>query len=211
MCRRGRRGFTLIELLVVVSILGLLTAFMTPMARRARIVSRRTKCLANLHSVGQALQNYMYQSNDTYPCAAEMRSIDRLLAEQEKRQPWPALSEVLLPHAGNVKEVFACPADRRVLHADDPHEAMLLADYPADTTYFATEGLSYEWRSQYNGKQPHRDIFTDPHGLKLGPASAPLLYDFEPFHGRAHERGTMCMLFADLHAAPDDYQDDSAP
>jgi prepilin-type N-terminal cleavage/methylation domain-containing protein len=163
-----RRGFTLIELLVVISILGLLSAIIVPVARNARVVSRRAKCLSNLHSIGQALQNYLSENRDTYPWAAEMRSVDRLLAD------------------------------------------LLSEEFPSTTTYFATEGLSYEWRSQYNGKQPNRDIFTDREGLKLSPAVAPLLFDFQPWHGDPGDKGSVCFLFADLHAAPDDYEDESA-
>jgi hypothetical protein len=157
------------------------------------------------------MQSYLYQSNDTYPWAAEMRSLEPELAAIQGREPWSALSEVLLQHTGNVIEVFRCPSDRRRLDKDDPHEAGLIGEYPVVTTYFATEGLSYEWRSQYNGKQPNRDMFTDKEGLKLGAASSPLLYDFEPFHGKRTDPGSVCILFADLHALPDNYEDPSAP
>jgi prepilin-type N-terminal cleavage/methylation domain-containing protein len=206
-----RRGFTLIELLVVISILGLLSAIIVPVARNARVVSRRAKCLSNLHSIGQALQNYLSENRDTYPWAAEMRSVDRLLADLQGRKPLPALSDVLRLHAGNSREVFACPADHRLLDpGSSESDALLSEEFPSTTTYFATEGLSYEWRSQYNGKQPNRDIFTDREGLKLSPAVAPLLFDFQPWHGDPGDKGSVCFLFADLHAAPDDYEDESA-
>jgi prepilin-type N-terminal cleavage/methylation domain-containing protein len=58
---RTRRAFTLIELLVVISVIAILISLLLPALGRARETSRRVKCLANLHSIGQGLQMYMDQ------------------------------------------------------------------------------------------------------------------------------------------------------
>src|SRR5205814_9638812 len=57
------RAFTLIELLVVISVIAVLISMLLPALGRARESSRRTKCLANLHSIGQSLQMYMDQES----------------------------------------------------------------------------------------------------------------------------------------------------
>ncbi|MEP0848429.1 MAG: prepilin-type N-terminal cleavage/methylation domain-containing protein [Phycisphaerae bacterium] len=53
-----RRGFTIIELLVVIAIIALLISLLLPSLQRAREQSRRTYCLTNLRSIGQAAQEY---------------------------------------------------------------------------------------------------------------------------------------------------------
>ena len=62
---RKSHGFTLIELLVVVGIIALLMAILLPTLRRARERARTTRCLANLHSIGQGLVAYQ-GLNDGY-------------------------------------------------------------------------------------------------------------------------------------------------
>jgi prepilin-type N-terminal cleavage/methylation domain-containing protein/prepilin-type processing-associated H-X9-DG protein len=63
----GRRGFTLIELLVVISIISLLMSIMIPSLGQAREQAKRTVCQTHLHSLGQAITNYLTEFDNTFP------------------------------------------------------------------------------------------------------------------------------------------------
>src|ERR1041384_4303130 len=61
----SHRAFTLVELLVVIGIIALLIGILLPTLSRAREVSRRAKCMANLRTLGQAMVMY---ANDYKGC-----------------------------------------------------------------------------------------------------------------------------------------------
>lgn len=52
------RAFTLIELLVVMAVIALLVGILLPALARSRRLAHATKCLANLHSLSQAVTMY---------------------------------------------------------------------------------------------------------------------------------------------------------
>jgi prepilin-type N-terminal cleavage/methylation domain-containing protein len=64
---RRRHGFTLVELLVVIGIIALLISILLPALNRAREQANRTKCLANLHSIGQMVNMYANASKGFIP------------------------------------------------------------------------------------------------------------------------------------------------
>jgi prepilin-type N-terminal cleavage/methylation domain-containing protein len=61
---KAHRAFTLIELLVVIAIIALLMALLMPALSAARERGRRAVCLANLHSLGQAITMYANDNRD---------------------------------------------------------------------------------------------------------------------------------------------------
>src|SRR5262249_31341287 len=63
-------AFTLIELLVVVAILALLLAILLPSLSAARESGRSTKCLANLHSIGQGVVMYCDGNDGRFPISS---------------------------------------------------------------------------------------------------------------------------------------------
>lgn len=107
-------AFTLIEILVVVAIITLLVAILLPSLRRAREQARRTRCLANLHSLSLAWHDYLAASKDQFP-----QYVDSHVSWVGKKGALPSyriarplnLSLDLAPLTDSA-EIAHCPSDR---------------------------------------------------------------------------------------------------
>jgi len=187
-----RRALTRIEVSVILLVLGVAAWVLVPnMAGSQHVAEKRAACLENLHAIGQALGAYLEASDQRWPYVAKLRTF------KTHEPPWPTLPEALGSHGPDDRTVFHCPADERVLGADSP----LREHYPATTTYFATEGLSYEWLwgDGYGGHRIGDESLSKASGHGLGQADQSLLNDFEPFHV-GDGGGSFNTLYADLHA-----------
>src|SRR5947208_17031182 len=71
-----RRGFTLTEMLVVLGIIVVLVSILLPAVMAAKRQARRTACAARLRVIGQALQLFLSEHDDTIPQASMSNSID---------------------------------------------------------------------------------------------------------------------------------------
>jgi len=89
---------------------------------------------------------------------------------------------------------------------DDPRIADVLAGYltspqtlhcPSDTekNYFESEGSSYEYNTWLGGRRFGQDRLSK----RIGEARVPVMYDYEPFHGKAGTAGAANYLFLDGH------------
>ncbi|MBN1269943.1 MAG: DUF1559 domain-containing protein [Kiritimatiellae bacterium] len=96
--RRAARGMTLIELLTVISIIAILSALLLPALTGVRERGKITYCQNNLRNIGQALQMYTDEHDDTYPSGTK----------DETACFWDL---ALLPYASDSKDVFVCPSD----------------------------------------------------------------------------------------------------
>jgi general secretion pathway protein G len=79
--KRGREGFTLLEIMVVVFILGLLATIVAPKIIGRADDARRTKAIADLKGIEQALNLYRLDSGG-YPSTEQ--GLDALVRRPEK-------------------------------------------------------------------------------------------------------------------------------
>ena len=178
--RRAPRAFTLVELLVVIGIIALLISLLLPSLGKAREQGRRTKCLANLRSIGQGMYLYAQASRDRLPNGNAPKSGDPNSGVQ-----------VLVQFADLYAQpgTFYCPSDN-----DDAPRSIT-------NNYLGTKNsarTSYDFYSLY--WQPEN-------GPKLPRlrGQAPLAWDLDggvttPTAMQNHGTSGANVLFADGHA-----------
>ncbi len=64
-------GFTLVELLVVIAIIALLLSILMPSLRKVRSMAMRLKCAHNLKQINLAVNFYLNEYDNIYPCAQD--------------------------------------------------------------------------------------------------------------------------------------------
>jgi prepilin-type N-terminal cleavage/methylation domain-containing protein len=222
--RKSGPGFTLIELLVTAAVIGVLLAILVPTLSRAREAGRSARCLANLHSTGQAIKAYMGENNDFYPPMAFLPTLESVNNPSGPRRP---MAEVLGPQAGKQRGVFHCPADRIIdpggLSSDADNLTDLGRPTHGETTWFQWQGSSYEplpalsivgpdgrWLlSGENRVTPQLAQVLGAEGQDaqdiLGLLSRmPLVYDYEAFHPKTNDSflAGKLVLYADFHSEP---------
>ncbi len=189
---QSKAGFTLIELLVVIAIVGLLAALLMPVLSRAKITARNIQCISQLRQLGLAVRLYAGDNNDTLPIAEPIPSIPGNINNSR-----PRICDVLGRYLGkaagatNGPLVFRCPSD--------------------NDAFFETEGSSYWWNSDLNGKPIDKSVAkgkgnfgsskdgSHSWSATLEFAQIPLLVDFDDFHPRPPHTGRNA-VYGDDHA-----------
>lgn len=180
---------TRFEIFVLLVVLGLTAYVAIPEWRESRARAMQATCMSNLRAIGVGLSGYLEANDSTWP------SVDKLLTFSRREPPWPTLRVVLESYVQG-DAVFRCPADSRQI--DDEG---LRSKFGSDSTWFATEGLSYEWLGgdAYGGHRVGEEKLSRLAGLGKGRADQDLLRDFEAFHDGLGGSNT---LFADFEARP---------
>jgi prepilin-type N-terminal cleavage/methylation domain-containing protein len=173
-----RKGFTLIELLIVIGIVVVLAGLLMPALGKARARANRTRCAAQLQDIGRLLQIYLGENRNILPRLNPMPSFRPPL------DSFPSLAALLMPQRTAATAVFHCPSDQITQPA--------IGAPPGYSSYFAREGASYRWNAMLNLRATR---ITDLRATE----KTPLADEYEPFHGRAGEAGSMNHLFADFH------------
>jgi general secretion pathway protein G len=116
-CSHRGRAFTLVELLVVIGIITILIGLLMPALSRAREAARRTKCLANLRTLGQGMVMYANDSKGWLPNSNPASTVNDY---DMTNAVLVALNRVYVHSPG----AFHCPAD-----SDPVPEKIETADY----------------------------------------------------------------------------------
>lgn len=148
----SRRAFSLAELLVVIGILLLLAGLLFPVLQSAREGGRRSRCLAQMHQLGQSTLVYLADFQETYPMAAYVRSSTPTCLF--------TLYHALVPYIKD-KQIVVCPSDGRpmnVARVFAPYFGLCPAMGFTETSYMANwclfeVGLLPPWLLQ-----PHQVI-----------------------------------------------------
>ena len=151
----SHRAFTLVELLVVIAIIAVLTALAVPAVGGALESSQRSKCAANMKSIGAGIHLYAAENNGKLP------SINCL-------NPDTTWIEQLQPYLGtNYTMVRVCPAD--------PRAAQKLRTSHA-TSYLLNERVEADSFVDENGELVPGEAVFDRHLRIANPSRAIIMF-----------------------------------
>lgn len=164
-----KKGFTLIELLVVVAIIALLISILLPSLARARELSKRAVCAANVRGIGQSCKIYANDFSEAWPIAAFAKSgFQRIGPVGYYRDPnfigddydfnsacaYPSVGMCfwLLIKAGNTtNKQFICPSSSNT--ADSTANPMTYYDFGNEAEAGTGDNyLSYGYQYPYAGR-----------------------------------------------------------
>ena len=139
--RQRSSAFTLVELLVVIGIITILIGILLPVMSRARDAANRTKCLANLRTLGQAMVMYANASKGWLPNMNPANTVNDAAATSE------VLVALNRDHI-RAAATFHCPSDQ-----DPPPEKIETADYDApNSARTSYEFYSVWWMPEFGPK-----------------------------------------------------------
>lgn len=177
MTKKKKRAFTLIELLVVVAIIALLISILLPSLSRARELSKRTVCAANLRGIGQAMYIYAQDEPGVFPCIAQTYTAtlnQSYMFRPQDRTTRPLTTGVpsvtvdlwaLVRQNNTTPKQFICPSTTDV--QDPAQDSLAYYDFLNETH------LSYAYQYQHD---PNRDVI----GTSSEP-TFPIMADANPY------------------------------
>jgi prepilin-type N-terminal cleavage/methylation domain-containing protein/prepilin-type processing-associated H-X9-DG protein len=181
---RKSAGFTLVELLVVIAIIALLIGLLFPVLGRVRRQANRASCAAEMRQIGSLFLMYLSDSKNKLPRINTMPTLNT-------PPDAPSLVQLLQPYAKSVKAVYRCPADKIMV---------ITPGAPIGVeTYWEREQSSYQYNPLLSSVYAARALDDHPMARAGKINSIPIIFEYEPFHGRAGEKGSMNYLFIDGH------------
>lgn len=193
--RRPRpAGFTLIELLVVISIIALLIGILLPALGAAREQARRTACMVNLRSFGQALAGYVNDYDvlplaDPTPATTQSEALLAALGLYLDAPPPRKLENS--PPGYDLYEsgdLYRCPSDRTGFDADTNYEPVWRTQA---TSYVYLAGIYMAFARDFlRERDPARFVTRRLENIPEA-GDLPILADADDWHGgRANPDGS---------------------
>ena len=195
---RRTKGFTLIELLVVVAIIALLISILLPSLSRAREMSKRAVCSANLRGLGQAMYIYSNDNYEQFPTAGSDPALagrnakpgyyrTRDPADPNNSNRYPSTTAdlwLLVKGAFSTPKQFICPSSSRIpddFGGRDPAELYDFRGQGSGEIPVTAPNLSYGYHFGHDGTFASEDRTGGvANGTKMDPRF-PVMADENPY------------------------------
>jgi len=105
-------AFTLMEVLVVIAVMAILMAILLPATSKSREAAKRTVCMSNLRSIGQALYTYAHSNEDLLVPGNGQFSWEIQANWQRVNLGYLITPSKELPEPTSDEHVFFCPSMR---------------------------------------------------------------------------------------------------
>jgi prepilin-type N-terminal cleavage/methylation domain-containing protein len=174
--RDYRSAFTLVELLVVIGIIAVLVGILLPTLGRAREAAQRTKCLANLRSIGQMAHMYANENDGFVPLGFDSRSVGinyvLFMADRSGQQPaggfyYQTMGLAVQQYKISEGEMFYCPS------ATDPQ---FQYNTPENPWCYPNPPLMPKYTAAGYGIRPALDLFPGTHPYTAPPWGDPVSF-----------------------------------
>jgi prepilin-type N-terminal cleavage/methylation domain-containing protein/prepilin-type processing-associated H-X9-DG protein len=159
-------GFTLVELLVVIGIIAVLIAVLLPALKRAKEQADQVYCMANMRTLGQAVQVYQSENKNAFPPAG----LDSYSNHIDAPHIWTELTNVISVRNSAVRY---CPTMANLL----PFQDLTVNNFDGKPCFTTRVHVGYLYNKYLGGLDNRLGPWQVPgDGLSLATAYRPVSY-----------------------------------